>query len=137
MSEQRVRHFQNQRGEVVSISNANAKAWHDLYSDDVEVKVVPLDAIVIAGPLPEVKRLGELTFAIGGKTYSFEAATAEKAEEYVADWAAIAASLREHPPVDEAQVKALADVLREETVYVQPGVVARRLVKRGVRVERT
>lgn len=110
-----------------------------------EVKVVPLDAVVIDGPLPEVTAREDGTAhythaTFNGTTYGppVYAAGTENADAVHAQGLAriaLARHLREHPPVDEAQVKALADVLREETVYTQPGVVARRLVKRGVRVE--
>ena len=124
--------------------NVSGRIYHESevgHKSVTEVKVIPLDAIVINGPLLPVKRHGENTFEVGGRVYSFPA-TAEKAEEYAADWAAIAAHLREHPPVDEAQVKALTELLDQggaDSFWAPARVAdsARWLVERGVRVEHT
>lgn len=49
---------------------------------------------------------------------------------------AIAEHMRLHPPADEAQVKALAQVLVGASDWKQVASLARRLVQAGVRVER-
>lgn len=118
--------------------------------EDAELKVVPADAIVIErSDLPPVTDSSSLGVGI-------EAAPRFKGTQYGpphyarkdfdpdAVWAnglanlALAEYLREHPPVDEAEVERLAIALREAgprlggTLDVEE--VARRLITKGVRV---
>ena len=102
----------------------------------VPAKVVPLDSIDIRrAELPEVTvRLKE--YRVNGHTFDMQTTEAEAAE-YVLQAAALAEYLREHPPVDEAQVGALDSLIGElgqEYGYGRPLTLARRLVERGVRV---
>ncbi|PZR55268.1 hypothetical protein DNL40_02540 [Xylanimonas oleitrophica] len=102
-----------------------------------EVQVVPLDAIVIrCEDLPEVKPLRGGGHTAGTATRSF--GSAEDYMQYALSALAIAVHLREHPPVDEAQVQALSGVLEEVATLLKAEYrpeVARRLAERGVRVE--
>jgi len=104
-----------------------------------EVRVVPLDSVVIDGPLPEVTvdEVGSSIFAGASGSMVIRELAGEsalvRAEGYLRDHAALVAYLREHPPVDEAQVKALAEDIRaefDETVYYSPEEMAWRLVAR-------
>lgn len=85
-----------------------------------EVQVVPLDAIVIPREeLPEVKVVGGNHVAASGGGDSYQIRLNSNP-----DWSwhralnalAVSLYLREHPPVDEAQVKALAERIREVDV---------------------
>lgn len=117
-----------------------------------EVQVVPLDAVVVN--LPAVRRTKIGGWVPDGPTnygvYSTPRYTEHSdAELNVAEesalllLAAIKAerAYRADPPVDEEQVKALADALDEiddpsdKDLQADWRVVARRLVERGVRVE--
>lgn len=113
-----------------------AKLWGPL----TPAKVVPADAIVIPrDELPEVTPRsdgsalrvietghGPLSIAdphIGADTYRRRALAA----------LAIAEHLDQNPPVDEAQVGALAKAIRDQGEYLDETVLARRLVAAGVR----
>lgn len=50
-------------------------------------------------------------------------------------WLALAEHLEHNPPVDEAQVDALAKVIRDQGEYLDESVLARRLVAAGVRMD--
>ncbi|MBN0040203.1 hypothetical protein JN535_08490 [Cellulosimicrobium cellulans] len=96
----------------------------------VEVQVVPIDAR-IAGPDDIVIRRDELPEVTTGSGYSRgawaggrgwddayiastgRAALAERAEATARKYLAVAEYLREHPPVDEAQVDDIAKALGE------------------------
>jgi hypothetical protein len=92
-----------------------------------EVRVVPLDSVVIdRSELPEVEHDVDGTFArVADRqgTFGPPVRMPSNPTEHTADAIyaqglarlAIAAYLREHPPVDEAQVKALADDIRDAT----------------------
>ena len=131
MSEDKVRYFQG----VLS--------GHLYEGDDIEgrlvreVQVVPLDAIVIPrDELPEVSR-GERMLRLNGTT-PVPYTTADQHRSDALTHLALAEYLREHPPVDEAQVGALDSLIGElgqEYGYGDPS-LARRLVERGVRVEK-
>lgn len=140
MSEDKVRYFQG----VLS--------GHLYEGDDIEgrlvreVQVVPLDAIVIPrDELPKVTtgsgRLQSGVWAEGrgwDDAYIASAgrgALATRAEAIARKYLAVAEHLREHPPVDEAQVEVLADLLSREASEPHDWTTsARRLVERGVRV---
>ncbi|WP_159795734.1 hypothetical protein [Puerhibacterium puerhi] len=116
--------------------------WFARNPDFTEVQVVPVDAIVIRREeLPEVKAHSSIPNSVeaGDAFLRFDGLNdpREHAESRLRDWAAIAAHLREHPPVDEAQVKAVTQALYEATedpFDIDVPDVARRLVERGVRV---
>lgn len=148
------RHFQDADGYVESTKNRAHEYTARPYF--TEVQVAPLDAIVIDGPLPEVTTKLRDVFVAGvdtGVGHADARATAWDAAAPNAhpEWheakalahLAIAAHLREHPPVDEAQVEALQALLDLEALrdkLTDAGSVAeiaRRLVQRGVRVEVT
>lgn len=142
------RYFWHQKAlDVTTLRDGDVARWlHAMDDDDLrEVQVVPLDAVVIDGPLPSVEKHGtqgldyRVEFPTGwGGIYSDES-TPEGAETNARAWLAIAAYLREHPPVDEAQVEALTRILHEpypdSPTWEQNQATARRLVRRGVRVE--
>lgn len=80
-----------------------------------DYKVVPTDAIVIErGELPEVRRIHR-EIAVAGVYRTLEeefyTLTAERAREVGLNLLALAEYLAAHPPVDEEQVQALAEVL--------------------------
>ena len=120
------RYFQNNNGTVFraghvrsTVPDARFEARPDEYT---EVQVVPLDAIVIRREeLPEVKP-GEseesLRADVGGTegdgTWIWPDSWRDPAAEswaHALEYLALAVHLRENPPVDEAQVKALAELL--------------------------
>lgn len=107
-----------------------------------EVQVVPVDAIVIRrDELPEVTVVrGRAVASTGSDVYSGSLdANPGPSYQYGLNVLAVAEYLREHPPVDEVQVKALADLLTEADSYdrIEGSLgTARRLVERGVRVEK-
>jgi hypothetical protein len=107
-------------------------------------KVVPLDAIVIErSELPDVQAEGGgCAVYVAPKERTYYAGDADDLWIRGLRLLAAATYLREHPPVDEAQVEALAAVYREEEIERQRAGdtaswedIARRLVARGVRVE--
>ena len=106
-------YLQKPNGEVVTyrdddgklIAIANRGVW-------TEVQVVPLDAVVIEAPLPEVTVTENGDGVRCGETLRLRRVDPDKFEARGIELLAIARYLREHPPVDEAQVKALADDLR-------------------------
>jgi len=114
-----------------------------------EVQVVPLDAIVIRrDELPEVRPATEdqrasarpLVLTRRGDAlhrYITNDDTVESFRAKAAMYLALAEHLREHPPVDETQVKALRD-LRDEWYDLNEsdtGDLFEFLVRKGVRVE--
>lgn len=116
-----------------------------------EVQVVPLDAVV-AGPDDIVIRRGELPEVRTGQGSSgvYYRANAGYgsalnpsgvvkdilglAEIRAREFLALAEYLREHPPVDEEQVKALTAIVGETHMSWDSERMARFLVERGVRV---
>lgn len=124
---------------------SNRLSW---YANDVygTHKVVPADAIVIErGDLPEVTvertSSGVPYYRLPGD-YGFGGTEKpEWYEEHARNYLALAEHLRTNPPVDEAQVEALAALIRakydESTAsrYPTEDALARHLVARGARVE--
>ena len=137
MSEDKVRYFQGSRtGYVVRAGDEEAALAFDLNPAMTEVQVVPLDARVI-GQLPEIapSEKGEHFYRgpYGEKLYY--ATSAEEAEDDGRALLAIADRLRKHPPVDEAQVKALNDIYEDWSQPHNYGVsFGQYLAERGVRV---
>lgn len=81
----------------------------DLYT---EVQAVPLDAIVIDGPLPEVTARERYTSTSEGCSWPSRTPP-DEIEKRAREHLAIARHLREHPPVDERAVDELQDLLLE------------------------
>lgn len=139
MSADAYRLFRHTKGYTVSVSQPKMIGYYVTHPEYTEVQVVPLDAVVIDGPLPEVKGGGWDDLTVGRHTFApFD--DIDDAREYLRAVAAVVARLREHPPVEEAQVKALADVIRHWGILPTEGEesweqIARRLYGRGVRVE--
>ncbi|MDF2915948.1 MAG: hypothetical protein K0S70_165 [Microbacterium sp.] len=111
---------------------------HDEQDFWTEVQVVPLDAIVIRrDELPEVDATRGARVNSVGIGWALDYLTAdreEKARSYGLAYLALAEYLREHPPVDEAQVKALTDLIDEDEEWGEDGsaeTVARRLIATG------
>lgn len=104
------------------------------------VQAAAMDAVIIEGPLPEVEDDSDGDLTIGRHTFAAFDDIAD-AREYLLALAAVVAHLEDHPPVDEAQVQALTEVLkadfaaRDVGVYYPPEIRARRLVQRGVTVK--
>jgi hypothetical protein len=103
-----------------------------------EVQVVPLDAIVIRrDELPEVETHetahGDTVWVYGGDAFDRDAdnRTAEAMRDGALRLLARAEYVREHPPVDEAQVKAIRKALAGFGMNEHD---ARVLYERGVRV---
>lgn len=100
-----------------------------------EVQVVPLDAIVIRDDnRPEVRHAVGSAPSASGPVRSFVLNPTDTLESLVGDIAALSALhdyLREHPPVDEAQVVALASALVDENLTDPLRDVAERLVRAG------
>lgn len=134
------RYFQFDKGPVVR----GERVWYDgqppTGEDWTEVQVVSADAIVIRrDELPEVTVGPYGQYKVPGHEFEPDT-TPEEADAYARAAAALAVYLRAHPPVDEAQVKALTDALafaHDANLLSSAGVehVARQLVERGVRVE--
>lgn len=81
---------------------------------DAEVQVVPLDAIVIRREdLPEVEVLSTFTRTEGASFNHKGRLTAEDFDRMARGNLALAAHLRENPPVDERAVDDLQDLLIE------------------------
>lgn len=100
-----------------------------------------LNVIVIdRADLPEVSA-GQDSYLVGDRVVPDDY-TAAEARTAAREYLAVAEYLDAHPPVDEAQVEALAKIIRERydetgdvTRYPTEHSLARRLVERGVRVE--
>ena len=138
-----MKYFQQvEKGKVYRVAGTDLAALYEADPTYTEVQVVPIDAIVIRrDELPEVHPEGHGSVTIGGHIYG----TAYGYREHrgaALRMLALIEYLREHPPVDEAQVDALRDILLStrkpadaRPVEDQYKDVARRLVERGVRVE--
>src|SRR5690606_10512557 len=104
-----------------------------------EVQVVPIDAIVIRRdelPTARVLLSGHLGTIHGHHSAKL---SANWHRDLAAHHLALADYVDAHPPVDEAQVKALAELVDElqehgKAYYEDPREFAEDLVKRGVRV---
>ncbi|RHA38721.1 hypothetical protein [Cellulomonas rhizosphaerae] len=104
-----------------------------------EVPVVPIDAIVIErADLPEVEPVGARgRLAVeGGALILFEGDTTESAREIALRWLAGSEYLREHPPVDEAEITRIVAALAKTggPGRVSLDAMARDLHAQGVRV---
>ena len=150
MSAHKSRFFQHADSSVVRVSHP---AYMRDYEEDptvTEVQVVPLDAIVIDGPLPKVTRHDDGPYAVAGDPGRYylsaddtPASLRESARLQTVRLLALADYLEQHPVVDEAQVKLLDGTLRgmvitkggERISGYDTYDLAHRLVERGVRVE--
>ena len=143
MSAHKSRFFQHAGSSVVRVSHP---AYMRDYEEDptvTEVQVVPSDAIVIPrDELPKVSR-GERMLRLNGTT-PVPYTTADQHRSDARTHLALAEYLREHPPVDEAQVAAVRDALlsadSDDVNYIEGDdawKLARRMVERGVRVEKS
>lgn len=137
----KTRYFQNAGdGDVWSEKGERARKFA-ARDHLTEVQVVPLDAIVIPrDELPKVSR-GERMLRLNGTT-PVPYTTADQHRSDALTHLALAEYLREHPPVDEAQVAAVRDALlsadSDDVNYIEGDdawKLARRMVERGVRVE--
>lgn len=143
MSENKVRYFQAEDHVVARARSSESQSRLAADPYYTEVQVVPVDAIVIRREdVPKVHVVGGLVTAgedENGDPYSCSAeANPNWPYWYGINALAVAEYLREHPPVDEEQVMALADALEAEWFpedLDRATVLARRLVERGVRVE--
>ena len=162
MSENKVRYFRlddsSDRSGVICSTAENPGHTHYSSPEWTEVQVVPADAIVVDGPLPEVEVSDSGSRAARGDTdrgYSTFHTSGTSggtgiAPNLMPEWhefrarqhLALAAHLRDHPPVDGAQVVAVRDALlsadSDDVSYITvDGAwrIARRMVVRGVRVE--
>ena len=149
MSERKRRYFQDESGGVFYATIPDTVADYENDRTMTEVQVVPLDAIVIRrDELPEVRPATEdqrasarpLVLTRRGDAlhrYITNDDTVESFRAKAAMYLALAEHLREHPPVDETQVKALRD-LRDEWYDLNEsdtGDLFEFLVRKGVRVE--
>jgi hypothetical protein len=135
------RYFQMLDGSIVRVRNNSAHLPAFLGSvTNTEVQVVPVDAIVIRrDELPEVTSVsqgGRVQFPDGLQRVGVH----DDHRRLALAFLAADEHFREHPPVDEDQVKALADIWLDEFAITEAGRDhairrARQLVKRGVRVE--
>jgi hypothetical protein len=117
-------------------------------ASEFEVQVVPLDAIVIErADLPKVEpesSVAPLRVPLPDEFWSTDIdgpirSVGPNSPNGKPEWhrarglahLALAEYLREHPPVDEAQVAALATVLREATVRGDFDHYARQLIRAG------
>lgn len=114
------RHFQHTSGSVAIARDPEDVTYFQDRFDYTEVKVVPLDAIAIeAEDLPEVVEAKDGCLRVGSQHFSRSRA----ANRDLALWKKALRDLalelydREHPPVDEAQVKALAFQLQGVSGY--------------------
>ena len=142
MSAHKSRFFQHADSSVVRVSHP---AYMRDYEEDptvTEVQVVPLDAIVIRrDELPEVTVDTEKwTATANGAEDPYTArldANPGWAWHYGVNAIAVSEYLREHPPVDEAQVKALKDLRDEWYKRNDSSDFLEFLASRGVRVEKS
>ncbi|QAY70028.1 hypothetical protein [Xylanimonas protaetiae] len=134
------RYFEYRGGAVVPVPDGSNLAYeYDMGQrrDHTEVKIAPLDAIVISRKdLPPVEYIdgGEQVHA---NTYVESSENPAQLREYAIALLAMADHVEKHPPVDEEQVKALSTLLWGMSLTADATVLARRLVERGVRVEVT
>lgn len=142
-----LRHFLFPDGRVRSSTGYTATQLASSSSGATEVQVVPVDAIVIRREeLPEVYPNSE------GPGYEAKHPDADSTwvnpsilgAEFMRgrglECIALAEYLREHQPVDEAQVAAITALIDEDEHWGEDGdssTIARRLVERGVRVEQS
>jgi len=105
----------------------------------IKTKTVPADAIVILREeLPEVTPRADRNVMCDGIEFSTShTVIADDYREIGARALAVAEYLDAHPPVDEAQVKALAEVIdaSDITEFETCTDYARRLYLAGVRIE--
>lgn len=141
MTSESRRYFQTPSG-YVHADESEAEVGTSLDLGYTEVQVVPLDAIVVHGVLPEVKvrEAGYVTDTKGIVTAPLDGRVAPEAlVENALAYLALAKYLREHPPIDEEQVQAIADLLDsdagEDAISDSNRTVARFLVQHGARVE--
>lgn len=107
------------------------------YGPITECKVVPANAIVIErSELPEVRPDSFDVLTVDGERLNPRIGNAAH-RQIALRFLAVSEYLREHPPVDEAQVnaltKALIDAEMDHPDGPVPAVVAWRLVQAGVR----
>ncbi|MDA8440512.1 MAG: hypothetical protein M0Z51_16860 [Propionibacterium sp.] len=109
---------------------------------ELNVRIVPADAIVIEhSELPEATEDGVLN-PNGHRCKVVERDTPENLRAWGLTYLALAAQCAARPPVDEAQVQAVVDVLMDDPRFgtgrlaIATG-VARRLVEAGVRIDVT
>jgi len=106
---------------------------------ELGVRIVPADAIVIdRAELPEVTDWDGVPGGIGVGYHHYSPTYSEKfARDAVLEYLAIAEYLAAHPPVDEAQVEALVDLLLvalnepASTVQNRPREIAEMLIATG------
>lgn len=137
------RHYMHKDGTAVFTVGLHA---YEVPADDnyTEVRVVPLDSVIIDGPLPEVEhdetgtfvRMAHRQGTSGPPVRMPSNPTEHTADEIYAHalaCIALAAYLRTHPPLDEAQVKALADDITfgPENIGTRSENIARHLIARG------
>ena len=149
MSAADYRHFTRPAdGNVISVRTGSSleRQFTDPGVAYIEVQVAPLDAVVIDGPLPKVKLLSSGHYGdIDGQVFDLTVQDADAFEVTGMRYLAIAAHLREHPPVDEAQVERLADALYKadddagvsNVGYDDARTIARLMVQRGARMGAT
>jgi|GEM_PF-5076833 len=145
-TQQPYRNFRDRgTGQILSVTSPSLAAVYAANTADFEeVRAVALDAVVIDGPLPEVE-IDDRHISAGGAHILNENLDGETAlsrsEKYLRGHAAIVGHLREHPPVDEAQVRVFSKALIEAEFDHVDGpvsdVVARRMVAKGYRIEAT
>jgi hypothetical protein len=128
------RHFQNPENQVVYTVPFHAES----VQRHTEVQVAPLDAIVIErADLPAIERKsdGRYRFDTGiDWTLDPDDDTAERAYVGALEHLALCEYLREHPPVDEAQVdEAKRDLFLWIADEKRRSAVAQGLVKAGWR----
>jgi hypothetical protein len=129
----------------VAVSNSSGMAVEQGVprADFLAAVASELDAIVIErAELPKVEPVGARgrLSVEGGSLVLVDGDTTESTREIALRWLAGAEYLREHPPVDEAQVRAITTALRAEGNFPE-GVdlrpMAESLYRAGVRVEVT
>jgi hypothetical protein len=126
---------------VICSTAENSDHKHDEQDFWTEVKVVPLNAMVVRRPgrvavQPQAEAIVQSALSISGPVTGD---VLERAEELAAIILEAVEFLREYPPVNEAQVKALGDLIDElqsggKAYYEDPRELARDLAERGVRV---
>lgn len=116
------------------------------FREELGLRIVPADAIVIERSDVDAVAVGGsiATLTAGTLTVDTDGLSADDARAAAIEWLAIAEHLDAHPPVDEAKVEALAEIVKSEVLtrpketgeFADWQTIARRLLATG-RIEVT